>query len=192
MSPVFQINFRREAYQKDIARARRRVLMLGLWVAYFGAIAEVRGLYGLNCAVVARRADLVARQTERLRQAQSAVADTRLSAADLALVERYVSNPRLWRDRMVRLAALLPPNVRLTSLTVGQKGLESPGGSDMLTIGGVMRPAAGEDRMRAVMNLAGTLRADSAFSAGYGTIRLASTRIFGGSDPTTEFTIECR
>ncbi len=192
MSPVFQINFRRDAYQKDIARARRRVLLLGLWVAYFGAIVVVLGLYGLNCAVVTQRASQVERQAQRLRQAQSAIADTRLSAEDVALVGRYASNARRWRDRLARLASLLPPSVRLTSLAVGQKGLDTPGGADLLTINGVMHPGVGEDRMRAVMSLAGTLRADSVFSAGFGSIRLASTRIFSGSDPSTEFTIECR
>ncbi len=192
MSPLFQINFRREAYQRDLARARRRVMMLGLWVAYFGAIAVVVGLYGLNCAVVSRRAGQVERQAQRLRQMQGATADTRLSAEDLAQIERYLRNPARWRDRLVRLAALLPAGSRVTSMSVNPQGLEGAANAEMLVITGVLRSAPGEDRMRSVMALETTLRSDREFAAGYSKVRLASTRILGGDDPATEFTIECR
>ncbi len=192
MMPVFQINFRREAYQRDVAKARRRVFLLGLWVAYFGAIVVVLGLYGLNCAVVTRRAGEVERQALRLRQIQGATADTRLSAESLAQIERFLSNPVHWRDRLVRLAKLLPAEARLTSATVNPQGLEGAANAEMLVITGVLRAGPGEDRMRSVMNLEATLRGDSAFTRGYSKVRLASTRILGGGDPITEFTIECR
>ena len=48
MSVLFTINFHREAYQRELARARRRVILLGVWVAYFGVIGVVMGLYGRN------------------------------------------------------------------------------------------------------------------------------------------------
>lgn len=192
MSPVFQINFRREAYQRDLAKARRRVTLLGLWVAYFGAIVVVLGLYGLNCAVVTRRATQVERQAERLRQTQGANADSRLSAEDVAQLERYLRGPRRWRDKLVRLSQLVPPGVRLTTVGVNPAGLEGAAGADVVVVTGVLRVPAGTDRMRSVMDLEARLRADSAFAAGYSKVRLASTRILGGDDPSTEFTIECR
>ncbi len=192
MSPVFQINFRREAYQRDVAKARRRVTLLGLWVAYFGAIVVVLGLYGLNCAVVTQRASQVERQAQRLRQTQGTAADTKLSAEDLAQIERYLRSPRRWRDKLVRLSALVPPGVRLTSVGVNPRGLEGAANADLLLVTGILRVPAGVDRMRSVMDLESRLRADSAFASGYSKVRLASTRILGGDDPATEFTIECR
>ncbi len=192
MTPVFLINFRREAYRREAAKARRRVTLLGLWVAYFGAIVVVLGLYGLNCTVVARRAGQVERQAQRLRQMQGAATTTRLSAEDVAQIERYLRSPGRWRDRLTRIAALLPPGVRLTSMSVNPQGLEGAANADLLIITGILRVPVGVDRMRSVMDLESRLRSDSAFVAGYSKVRLTSTRIFGGGDPSTEFTIECR
>ncbi len=192
MSPVFQINFRRDAYQKDIARARRRVLLLGLWVAYFGAIVVVIGLYGLNCAVVMQRAGQVERQAQRLRAMEGTSADTRLSDDDLAQIERYVRNPRQWRDRLARVATLIPAAARLVSISANPSGLEGSAHSETMLITGVLRTPPGEDRMKGVMNIAGVLRADPVFARGYENVRLSSTRILSGPDALTEFTIECR
>ena len=50
MTPVFLINFRREAFRRERAEARRRAIGLGVWLAYFGGLAVLLGLYGLNCA----------------------------------------------------------------------------------------------------------------------------------------------
>jgi hypothetical protein len=191
MTPVFQVNFRREAYQRDMARVRRRVMVLGLWVAYFGAIVVVLGLYGLNCAVVTRRAGQVERQAQRLRQVQGPATGRRLSADDLQTIGRYLENPRRWRDRLARLTQLLPPGARLTSVAQDPQGTGGAGGG-MLVITGVLRVSPGEDRMRGVMALESALRGDTTFAAGYANVRLASTRILGGGDPATEFTIECR
>ena len=38
MNTIFSINFRREAFQRERARTRRRAVNLGLWVLYFGVL----------------------------------------------------------------------------------------------------------------------------------------------------------
>jgi len=55
VNPFFNINFRREAYLQEMAKARRRVIALGVWIAYFGLLGVLLGLYGLNCSSLARR-----------------------------------------------------------------------------------------------------------------------------------------
>ena len=192
MNPLFSINFRREAYQRERARARRRVVMLGVWVAYFGLTGVIMGLYGLNCISLGRRVSLLERQAERMRRQQGAVADWTVHDRELAQIEQYVQNPRRWRDRLVRLSALLPPNVKLSSLAVNPRNLSQPSEQDKLVITGVVRPAAGQDRMQSVMHIVTTLHDDPVFAAGYQNIKLASTRVSEGSDGGAEFVIECR
>jgi Tfp pilus assembly protein PilN len=191
MSPVFTINFRREAYQREIARARRRVIMLGVWVGYFGVIGVLLGLYGLNCVSMNRRVGQIERQAERLRREQGAGADWHLRAADIAEIEDYLQNPRRWRDRLVRLGTILPPNVRVQSIAVNPQNLTAAAEQNKLVISGIVRPAAGQDRMESVMRIVSTLQADSLFVRGYQNVRLASTRVSEGSDGA-EFVIECR
>ena len=65
--PIFTINFRREAYQREVERTRRRVITLGASLAYFGAMVVVLGLYGLNCASLTRRAAQFERSAARIR-----------------------------------------------------------------------------------------------------------------------------
>src|SRR5207249_3205609 len=116
LSTLFTINFRREAYLREVARTRHRVLVLGVWVAYFGVLGVLLGLYGLNCASLSRHLWQIERQTARARQVRGASAEWKVQEAELTQVERYVLNPRQWHDRLARLAILLPPNVRLTSV----------------------------------------------------------------------------
>ncbi len=192
MSALFNINFRRESYLREVARARRRVLMLGVWVAYFGVITVALGLYGLNCASLSRRAGQVERQAARMRAQAGRRDDWKLPPEDLALVERYVVSPAQWCERLERLAALVPANARLTSLAVNPDNLSGPANESKLVIAGQLKIAPGQDRMHGVVALVSALRGDSAFAAGYGSIRLANSRILEGSEPATEFVIECQ
>jgi hypothetical protein len=189
VSTVFTINFRREAFQRERARTRRRALALGLWVAYFGALGILLGLYGLNMNSISRRIALVERQSERIRRTTTS-GDWSPSRIDAAEVERHVRNPRVWRDRLARLPQLLPPNARLNSL---QFNPENAGGSTdlRLVIAGVMRSGSGDDRIQQVMSFVNTLSRDSVFAAEYHHVRLVTTRSASGSDGA-EFVIECR
>lgn len=192
MNPLFTINFRREAYQRELARSRRRVIMLGVWVGYFGVIGVVMGLYGLNCMSLNRRVAILERQSERLRQQQGAAADWTVRPGEITAIEGYVQNPRRWRNRLLRLSTLLPPNVRVTSLAVNPQGLSAPSEQNKLVITGVVRPTAGQDRMQSVIRVVSMLHDDSLFTAGYQNVKLASTRVSEGSDGGAEFVIECR
>lgn len=191
MTPLFTINFRREAYLKEVARARRRVIALGLWVAYFGVLTVVLGLYGLNCAAMTRRVHQIERQARALRQAQGAQA-WRVSQTELGTVERYVESPALWRDRLGRLAVLQPPNARLTSIAVNPQNLSGAQDQNKLVIVGELRGIPGQEKMRSIMAFVNQLHADSVFAVGYRNIRLASTRTVEEGGGVTEFVIECR
>ena len=191
MSPLFNINFRRESYLREVARARRRVIALGVWVAYFGVIAVVLGLYGLNCASLGRRVSQIERQAARARVHAGQRDDWKLPHEDLAMVERYVTSAPRWRVRLERLASLVPPNARLTSVAVNPDNLTGPLNENKLVIAGRLR-LADQDRMRGVVQLVSALRGDSAFAAQYGTIRLANTHILEDPERVTEFVIECQ
>ncbi len=192
MTPLFTINFRREAYLKEVARTRRRVAALGVWVAYFGVTMLALGLYTLNSGALARRTVQMERQAARLKAVRGASGDARLEGAELATIERYINNPRLWRQRLTRLAEVLPPNARVQSLVVNPQNLANPADQNMLVISGEIRLPTGEDRMRGVMALLTALHDDSLFAAGYANIRLTSTRIAEGAGGVAQFTIECR
>lgn len=189
MSTIFAINFRREAFQRERAKTRRRAIVLGLWVAYFGALGVLFGLYGLNLSSISRRIALVERQTDRMRHLGQS-GDWHPGSQEAAEVERHVRNPRIWRDRLARLPQMLPPNARLSSL---QFNPENSGGTtdSKLVITGVMRSGAGGDRIQQVMTFVNTISRDSVFSADYPHIRLVTTRAVSGSDGA-EFVIECR
>jgi hypothetical protein len=191
MSTIFTINFRREAYQMELARTRRRTVAVGAWVAYFGVLAVVLGLYGLNCGSLLRRARQLESQNTRLRSDQGPQAAWQPAAAEIAQVERVLANPRLWQTRLARLATLLPPNAALSTVSVNPDNLSGGGEHDRLVITGVLRPTSGQDRMQGIMQLLSTLRGDSEFAANYRTIKLAESRI-GGPDAPAEFRIECR
>jgi hypothetical protein len=192
VTPLFHVNFRREVYQRERERVHRRVVALGLWVAYFGVLALVLGLYGLNCSVLHRRERLADTRLARMRASHMLPERLSLGAAELALVEHAVRNPRIWHERMARLAALLPPDAALQSVTVNPDNLSSEADQNRMVIEGTMRSPAGQDRMPGVMQLVAALHADSAFAAGYQSIKLVKSNMAMGEPPTTNFTIECR
>ncbi len=191
MSALFSINFRREAHQKELAHARRRVVTLGVWVAYFGVVTMAMGLYGLNCMSLSKRVTFLERQTAQLKSSQSTREQWKIPASEMDRLENYVGNPRRWHDRLMRLAALLPADVRLTSIATNPNNQTGPRSQDRLVISGQLRVPREQDRMSGVMAFAGTLREDSLFSIQYPNVRVASTKIVDGG-ATTEFVIECQ
>ena len=70
----------------------------------------------------------------------------------------------------------------------------SPGPVDQnrLVLTGEVRLPAGNDRMRPVVQLVSLLQADTLFSRGYSSIRLASSQAAEGPGNVTQFVIECR
>jgi Tfp pilus assembly protein PilN len=192
VSPLFTVNFRREAYLREVARARRRVIVLGVWVAYFGVMALVLGLYGLNCAAFSRRLMLLERQTARLRGSQGATMDWNVRQAELTQVEKYLQNPRDWHSRLTRLGTILPPGVKITSIAVNPRNLSGTSEQNKLVITGHLRAAGGSDRMQGVMKIIAALRADSVFTRSYKNIKLASTRLSEDAGGLAEFEVECR
>ena len=192
MSPVFTVNFRRETYRLELARTRRRTVAVGTWVAYFGALAVVFGLYGLNFVALIQRTRQLESQNARLRSSQSPASTWKPATADLALAERALGSPLRWRARLERLATVLPPNAMLTSVAVNPDNLADPAEQEKLVLTGLLRAAPGQDRMQGIMALVSALHADRVFAAQYRTIRLAESRIAGGPDTPAEFRIECR
>lgn len=192
MSPVFTINFRREAYQREVARTRRRLLLLGGWVTYFGVLALTLGLYGLNCGALIRRTHVMERAVAAAAANPAGRPDFRLDAADIVAIERFRENPARWRDRLLRLASLLPPSAAVTSIAVNPDNLPGLADQDLLVITGELRVPPGQDRMRPVVQLVSTLREDTLFARGYTSIRLTSSRATEVPGLATEFVIECR
>ena len=191
MSAIFGINFRREAYRLELARTRRRMASVGGWVAYFGVLVVVFGLYGLNCSSLLQRTRLLEAQIAHARTNPKPTLAWKPATLELAQVERLLDNPRRWQVRLGRLAALLPPNARLSAVAVNPDNQADPVNRERLVITGVLKTAPGQDRMQGIMQLVATLRADPLFAAQYRTIKLAESRI-GGSDVPAEFRIECR
>lgn len=189
MSPLFTINFRREAYLREVARVRRRVLLLGGWVAYFGVLAVVFGLYVLNGIALEGRTRQVEARVARAEKSSPDAAPWDSRSPELAQVTRYVLNPRQWRVRLVRLAALTPPNVALTAIAVNPDNMQDPLHQNLMHIEATLKPRPNEDRMSSIMGFVAALRKDPQFGAGYQTIRLTQSQATG---PTTDFTIECR
>lgn len=191
MSALFHINFRREAHQRELAHARRRVVTLGVWVAYFGIVAVAMGLYGLNCMSLSQRVRILERQAARLQSSQSGREQWQVPSAELGRIEAYVRNPGGWHERLVRLAALLPDDARLTSIATNPSNLAAAGSENRLVLTGQMRVARGADRMAGVMGFASHLREDSVFAAHYTNVRVTSTKIVENGG-LTEFVIECQ
>ena len=190
MSAIFQINFRREAYQREVARTRARAIQLGLWLLYFGALGVVLGLYALNTATLARRGMEIAHQVARLRRHPATDMEWRPGRPEAHEVERHLVNPRLWRDRLARLPDVLPANARLRSIQFNPDNVS--GAADVkLVLVGEMKGASGQERMAQVMSLVGTLSRDSAFSSAYRNVRLVTTRTTSDGDGA-EFVLECR
>jgi len=192
VSPVFTLNFRREAYRLELARTRRRLVAVGIWAAYFGVLAVVLGLYGLNCASLTQRARLLEAQSTRMQTRHDPATAWQPGPAELAQVEQALANPRRWQIRLARLATVLPRDAMLTSVGANPDNQSGAADQERLLIIGILRPAAGQDRMQGIMALVAALHADSLFSAQYRTIRLVESRIGGGADAPAEFRIECR
>ena len=188
MSTIFTINFRREAYLRERAKAKRRAVSLGLWLTYFGALAIVLGLYALNASSLLRRTSMLERQVERLRS-RPAGADWRPGAPEASLLARAVSDAGRWRDRLNRLATLVPPNARVTDVQYNPDN--TSGTQAKLVLTGELRPTGGGDRMQQVLSFVGVLSRDSTFASGYTNVRLVTTRA-SESGESAEFVIECR
>jgi hypothetical protein len=192
LSALFAINFRRESYLRELARARNRVLALGAWVAYFGVMAVVLGLYGLNCASLTQRVTRLERQEQRARAQAGQRTDWKLTPGQLGEIERYVSNTQSWRDRLEHFAAVMPANARLTSLALNPENLSGPANENKVVMTGQLKLTPGEDRMHGVVELVSALRHDKTIGASYRTIRLVSTRTSEEGGPVAEFSIECQ
>ena len=192
MNTLFNVNFRRESYLREVARARRRVIALGVWVAYFGVMGVILGLYGLNCAFLSKRVTRMERQAERARVQAGQHTEWKVTAGQVREIEHYVSSALIWRDRLAHLAAVLPPNARIRSIELNPDNLTAPGEQSRLVIDGQLKLASGEDRMKGVVNIVAALRQDKAFSQGFRAVRLASTRTSEEGGPVAEFVIECQ
>lgn len=187
--PLFTINFRREVFRRRQARARARMVLLGVWVAYFGVMAVILGLYGLNAVTYARRAAMLERQAKRIRDQRDATEWT-LTPEVLGALSERVGSLSTHRDILVRLGQRLPTNVRLSSLTWNADA-GSGAGARRLVLGGTLRPEASQDRMGEVVRLVSMLSADSTLSGRFRNVKLASTSVDEGSG-VVEFVIECQ
>ncbi len=192
MSPVFAINFRREAHRRELAETQRRATELGVRVGYFGVLLVVLGLYGLNCQSLAQRARMLEAQIARLRTMQAPAESWKPQPGQLAQAEAVLAGRARWRTRLERLAALLPANAKLTALVVNPDNLSGAAEQERLVIAGVLDPVAGENRMQGIMQLVSTLHRDSLFAAQYRMIRLVESQTSGGAGAPAEFRIECR
>ncbi len=186
---LFQVNFRREAFRRERAEARRRAVGLGVRLAYFGALGVIIGLYGLNCSELDTRTRHLERQLARQRAMQVGGADWTPPPAEAAVAEPWVSDMVRWRDLLARLPRLLPQGARLTSLQFNPEGVS--GGERKLLLTGVLRVDARHDRMAGVTDFVTLVSRDSLFSAQFKSVRLVSTRSREGS-PDAEFQLECR
>jgi hypothetical protein len=192
LTPIFTINFRREAWQREVARSRARVVSLAVWLFYFGAIAVIFGLYGLNFVTLLEHTRMVERQAAAQKATRPDEIDWSKQAAELGLIERGVMEPALWSERLQRLATLFPLNARLTSVDFNPGGVA--GGSDWnkLVLTGTLKSDPNQDRMRGVANLVARLKGDSLLARSFHSVRLASTRITESSGTEAEFVLELR
>ena len=189
MSTPFQINFRREAFRRERAEARRRAVGLGVWLAYFGTLTVLLGLYGLNCAELGARTRQLQRQIARQHALNHGAAAWVPSADDAATAEPWVADAGRWRDLLGRLPRLLPEGARLTSLQWNPDAVS--GGERKLLLIGVLRVDSKRDRMAGVTDIVGVLSRDSLLSAHFRSVRLLSTRTHEGS-PDADFQLECK
>ena len=191
MIPQFTINLRREAQRREASRSRKRALMLGLWLSYFGLLSVIVGFYGLNWGSLVTRTRQIERRTAAMRALQDRGGPWNGGPTDAVELERYVTNPRRWRDRLARLAEMLPPDVRITSVVLNP-GTAAGAADPKLVITGEARTAARQDRLQSVMSLVAAIRRDSLFAVDYANVRLASTRFSQMSGTSTEFVLECQ
>ena len=189
MSTLFSINFRREAFLRERAAARRRILGLGLWLAYFGVLGVVFGLYGLNCVSLGRRTEMLERQGMRLSALNQGGREWRPSPAALGEVGGALLDARQWRDILAHLGGVLPRDARLTSLQFNPDNVSGAGRK--LVLAGQFKGPGGQDRTGSVVALVRAIARDSVIAARFSTVRLLTSRASataGGAD----FVIECR
>lgn len=188
---LFTINFRRETFEREIARSRRRIVHLSAWLAYFGIVGLVLYIYGLNYVALERRTQQVERQIEMFSQSGNLPRRISLDPTQTAAIERFHMSPRRWRDRLSRLAELIPDNAILSSVAVNPGNSNQAADQNKLVIAGRLKAASEEDPTRGVVQLIASLQSDSAFAAGYQSIKLSHSTV-GSAAGTTEFVIECR
>ena len=189
---IFTINFRREVFEREMTRRRQRTFRLAAWLGYFALLALVLWSYALNYGGMVRRTRQIERQTERFTTSGNLPRKVALDAPQVAAIERFHASPHRWRDKLARLASLMPANASLTSVAVNPAGSGAATEQGKFVIAGVLRAAPGDDPMRGVVQLVATLQADSAFAAGYQSIKLAQSHASTSSLAATEFAIECR
>lgn len=191
-APVFTINFRREMFEREMARSRRRVITLAAWVGYFGVFALLLLSYILNAQGIQKRTVMIERQTAQFVAAQSLPRKVPLDESQVAAIERFHSSPRRCRDKLARLSALIPASAELKSVGLNPSGSNQSTDLNKLVITGSLRATGADDPMRGVVQLVASLQADSAFSAGYTSIKLSQSHADATAKGITEFTIECR
>lgn len=189
MTPVFTINFQREALTRRQHRERSRVVGLALWLSYFGALAAVLGLYGLNCQTITQRAVQIERESYHLGTLELHGDVTGVPPAEVDEVEKFASNPWRWHERLAHLARTLPADARITSLAVNPDGVSGTPDQNKLVIQGQIR---GRSDVQSVMGVLASLQRDSVFAADYSSIRLVSTHAAAETGQSAEFVIECR
>jgi hypothetical protein len=189
MSGLFLVNFRREDFRRQRTNARRRAYGLGVRLAYFGVLALVMGLYGLNCSELRTRTRTLDRQLGRQRALHLAGAPWKPAPSEATLAEPWVADLARWRDVLARLPGLLPEGARLTSLRWNPEGVS--GGERRLLLAGVLRVDSRRDRMAGVTDFVAVVARDSVFASQFKSVRLLSTRSLELS-PDAEFELECR
>ena len=189
MTVLFQVNFRREAFSRERARARRRAIGLGVWLTYFGGLAVLLGLYGLNWSELGSRTRQLQRQIARQHSMSQAGADWTPSPAEVAQAEAWVTDTVRWRELLVRLPRLLPEGARLTGFQFNPDGVS--GGERKLLVSGVLRVDPRRESMAGVTDFVSRVSSDSLFSSHFRSVRLVSTRASEGSSES-EFELECR
>jgi hypothetical protein len=189
MSVQFQINFRREAFRRERTEARRRAVGIGVWLTYFGVLAVLLGLYGLNCAALGKRTEQLERQLARQRALREGGSEWIASATDVAQVEPWVADAGRWRDLLGALPRLLPEGARLTGIQFNPEGVS--GGERKLLLDGVLRVNSKLDGTAGVTDFVSVIAHDSLFASQFHSVRLVSTRAREGG-PEAEFEVECR
>jgi hypothetical protein len=185
--PVFTINFRRDVRARD-GRSRHRVIMLASW-GLFRCWRSRMWSHILNAQGMQKRIR-DERQTAQFVAARICRAKCRSTTArcgDRAVPRQPAALPRQ-AGATLRLDPRPPSSSRWGSIL----RLESVHRSDKFVITGSLRATAADDPMRGVVQLVAVLQADSAFSAGYKSIKLSQSHADATAKGITEFTIECR
>ena len=189
MSAQFQINFRRTAFRRERIEARRRAVGIGVWLTYFGALAVLIGLYGLNCAALQTRTEQLGRQLARQRTLRQGSTEWIASGTEVATVEPCVSDAGRWRDLLGALPRLLPEGARLTGIQFNPDGVT--GGNRKLLLDGVLHVDSRLGGTSGVTDFVSTIARDSLFASQFHSVRLVSTRA-GAHSSEAEFEVECR